>query len=41
MSIETLEAALLSLRRSGLVTVTDSGLRILDIPALETLADST
>jgi len=41
MTIETLEAALLSLRRSGLVTVTDSGLRILDVPALETLADST
>ena len=40
MSIETLATALLSLRRSGLVDVSDSGLRILDIAALETLASS-
>ena len=40
MSIDTLAATLLSLRRSGAVTVSDSGLRILDIATLETLAAS-
>ena len=40
MSIDTLAAALLSLRQSGAVTVSDSGLRILDIAALERLAAS-
>jgi CRP/FNR family transcriptional regulator len=38
MSIDTLAKALLSLRRSGLVDVSEDGLRILDIAALETLA---
>ena len=38
MTIDTLAKALLSLRRSGLVDVSDNGLRILDIAALETLA---
>ena len=38
MTIDTLANALLSLRRSGLVDVSDNGLRILDIAALETLA---
>jgi CRP/FNR family transcriptional regulator, anaerobic regulatory protein len=40
MSIDALAAALLSLRRSGVVTVSDHGLRILDVAALETLAAS-
>jgi len=38
MSIDTLAKALLGLRRSGLVDVSDNGLRILDFAALETLA---
>ena len=38
MSIDALSSALLSLRRSGVVDVSESGLRILDIDALETLA---
>jgi CRP/FNR family transcriptional regulator, anaerobic regulatory protein len=38
MSIDALAGALLSLRRSGLVDVSDNRLRILDINALETLA---
>ena len=40
MTIDTLAKALLGLRRSGLVDVSDKGLRILDIAALETLAAS-
>jgi CRP/FNR family transcriptional regulator, anaerobic regulatory protein len=38
MSIDALASALLSLRRSGVVDVSESGLRILDVNALETLA---
>ena len=38
MSVDTLAKALLSLRRSGLVDVSDNGLRIPDIAALETMA---
>jgi CRP/FNR family transcriptional regulator len=38
MSIDTLAMVLLGLRRSGVVDVSESGLRILDIAALETLA---
>jgi CRP/FNR family transcriptional regulator, anaerobic regulatory protein len=38
MTIDTLANTLLSLRRCGLVDVSDNGLRILDIAALETLA---
>jgi CRP/FNR family transcriptional regulator len=38
MSVDTLAKALLSLRRNGLVDVSDNGLRILDIAALETMA---
>ena len=40
MSIDTLAMVLLSLQRSGVVEVSDSGLRILDVPALERLAAS-
>ena len=40
VSIDTLAMVLLSLRRSGFVDVSDSGLRILDVAALETLAGS-
>ena len=38
MSIDTLAKALLKLRETGVVDVSDSGLRILDIAALETMA---
>jgi len=38
MSVDTLAKALLSLRRSGLVDVSDYGLRIPDIAALEAMA---
>jgi len=38
MSIDTLAKALLKLRETGVVEVVDSGLRILDIAALETMA---
>ena len=41
MNIDTLAGALLCLRRSCLVHVSDSGLRILDIAALETLASGS
>jgi len=40
VTIDALAKALLSLRRSGLVDVSDSGLRILDIAAIGTLATS-
>jgi CRP/FNR family transcriptional regulator len=38
MSVDILAKALLSLRGSGVVDVSDNGLRILDIAALETMA---
>ena len=38
MTIDALAKALLSLRCSGLVEVSDRGLRIVDVAALETLA---
>jgi CRP/FNR family transcriptional regulator len=38
VSLDTLAMVLLSLRRSGVLDVSDSGLRIVDIAALETLA---
>ena len=38
MSIDTLAMELMRLRQSGLLDVSDKGLRILDTAALETLA---
>jgi len=38
VSLDTLAMVLLSLRRSGVVDVSDNGLRILDVAALETVA---